>query len=183
MKVVILDGYVDEPSNFGVPPYISPYPRYVAGAVRDAGHEWEYVTIDRVRAGHPLAGDLLVLISGPIVPGKYLRSLPISEREIVHHASAFQGPRGGASARGARRGELPARGPSGFLQLSGDRTRHLSDAAHQRPRDPGVARRDPRGGPGPQSASHGQRRSRDDARASGRRDGGDARPRPAGVSR
>ena len=101
MKVVILDGYVDEPSNFGVPPYISPYPRYVAGAVRDAGHEWEYVTIDRVRAGHPLAGDLLVLISGPIVPGKYLRSLPISEKEIVHHASAFQGPRvfGGPLAR------------------------------------------------------------------------------------
>ena len=101
MKIVILDGYVDEPSNFGVPPYISPYPRYVAGAVRDAGHEWEYVTIDRVRAGHPLAGDLLVLISGPIVPGKYLRSLPISEKEIVHHASAFQGPRvfGGPLAR------------------------------------------------------------------------------------
>ena len=24
MKVVILDGYVDEPSNFGVPPYLSP---------------------------------------------------------------------------------------------------------------------------------------------------------------
>src|SRR5206468_2476121 len=46
MKVVILDGYVDEPSNFGVPPYISPYPRYVAGAVRDAGHEWEYETMD-----------------------------------------------------------------------------------------------------------------------------------------
>ncbi|TLZ83681.1 MAG: radical SAM protein [Methanobacteriota archaeon] len=101
MKVVILDGYVDEPSNFGVPPYISPYPRYVAGAVCDAGHEWEYVTIDRVRAGHPLAGDLLVLISGPIVPGKYLRSLPISEKEIVRHASAFQGPRvfGGPLAR------------------------------------------------------------------------------------
>ena len=101
MKVVILDGYVDEPSNFGVPPYISPYPRYVAGAVREAGHAWEYVTVDRVRAGHPLAGDLLVLISGPIVPGKYLRSLPISEREIVHHASAFEGPRvfGGPLAR------------------------------------------------------------------------------------
>src|SRR5712691_10699929 len=101
MKVVILDGYVDEPSNFGVPPYVSPYPRYVAGAVREAGHEWEYVTIDRVRAGHPLAGNLLVLISGPIVPGKYLRSLPISEREIIHHASAFEGPRvfGGPLAR------------------------------------------------------------------------------------
>src|SRR5216117_2786977 len=101
MKVVVLDGYVDEPSNFGVPPYISPYPRYVTGAVRDAGHEWDYVTIDRVRAGHRLAGDLLVLISGPIVPGKYLRSLPISEREIVHHTSAFEGPRvfGGPLAR------------------------------------------------------------------------------------
>src|SRR5207237_849104 len=56
MKVVILDGYVDEPSNFGVPPYISPYPRYAVGAIRDAGHEWEYVTIDRARAGHPLRG-------------------------------------------------------------------------------------------------------------------------------
>src|SRR5256712_9436405 len=101
MKVVILDGYVDEPSNFGVPPYISPYPRYVAGAVRDAGHSYEYVTVDRVRAGHPLKGDLLVVLSGPIVPGKYLRSLPISEREIVHHASGFDGPRvfGGPLAR------------------------------------------------------------------------------------
>jgi len=101
MQVVILDGYVDEPSNFGVPPYISPYPRYVAGAVRDAGHSYEYVTVDRVRAGHPIKGDLLVVLSGPIVPGKYLRSLPISEREVVLHASGFEGPRvfGGPLAR------------------------------------------------------------------------------------
>ncbi len=101
MKVVILDGYVDEPSNFGVPPYISPYPRYLAGAVNEAGHAWEYVTIDQVRAGHPLKGDLLAIISGPIVPGKYLRGLPISENEILRHAAAFQGPRvfGGPLAR------------------------------------------------------------------------------------
>ena len=91
MKVVVLDGYVDEPSNFGVPPYISPYPRYLVGAVRDAGHDWEYATIDQVRAGRPLRGDILAIISGPIVPGKYLRGLPISEREIVRHASMFQG--------------------------------------------------------------------------------------------
>ena len=91
MKVAILDGYVDEPSNFGVPPYISPYPRYLAGAVRDSGHEWEYATIDQVRAGRPLRGDILAVISGPIVPGKYLRGLPISEREIVRHASLFEG--------------------------------------------------------------------------------------------
>jgi len=101
MKVVLLDGYVDEPSNFGVPPYVSPYPRYLAGAVRDAGHSWEYVTIDQVRQGRPLKGDLLAVISGPIVPGKYLRGLPISEREIVRHTSAFEGPRvfGGPLAR------------------------------------------------------------------------------------
>src|SRR5438128_10553587 len=101
MKVVILDGYVDEPSYFGVPPYLWPDSRYVTGAIHDAGHTSEYVTIDQVRVGHPLNGDLLVLISGPIVPGKYLRSLPISEREIVHHASAFEGPRvfGGPLAR------------------------------------------------------------------------------------
>ncbi|HLE54040.1 MAG TPA: radical SAM protein [Thermoplasmata archaeon] len=101
MKVVILDGYVDEPSNFGVPPYISPYPRYLAGAVREAGHDWEYITIDQVRAGQSPKGDLLAVISGPIVPGKYLRGLPVSEREIIHHASAFGGPRvfGGPLAR------------------------------------------------------------------------------------
>ncbi len=91
MKVVVLDGYVDEPSNFGVPPYIAPYPRYLAGAVRDADHDWEYVTIDQVRAGRRLRGDVLAVISGPIVPGKYLRGLPISEKEIVRHASDFQG--------------------------------------------------------------------------------------------
>jgi radical SAM superfamily enzyme with C-terminal helix-hairpin-helix motif len=101
MKVVLLDGYVDEPSNFGVPPYLSPYPRYVAGAVRDAGHLWEYVPIDAVRGGHPLRGDLLAVLSGPIVPGKYLRSLPISEKEILRCASGFPGPRvfGGPLAR------------------------------------------------------------------------------------
>ncbi len=101
MKVVILDGYVDEPSNFGVPPYLSPYPRYLAGAVQDAGHSWEYVTIDQVRSGRLLKGDLLAVISGPIVPGKYLRGLPISEKEILRHAKAFEGPRvfGGPLAR------------------------------------------------------------------------------------
>ncbi|TLZ65215.1 MAG: radical SAM protein, partial [Methanobacteriota archaeon] len=81
----------DEPSNFGVPPYISPYPRYLTGAVTDAGHSWEYLTIDQVRAGRPIRGDILALISGPIVPGKYLRGLPISDREIVRHTSAFEG--------------------------------------------------------------------------------------------
>lgn len=101
MKVVILDGFVDEPSNFGVPPFLSPYPRYLAGAVRDAGHEWEYVTIEQVRRGAPLRGDLLAIISGPIVPGKYLRGMPISEKELLSRAASWRGPKvlGGPLAR------------------------------------------------------------------------------------
>jgi len=91
MKVVILDGYVDEPSNFGVPPFLSPYPRYLAGAITEAGHTWEYATIEQVRKGRPLKGNLLAVISGPIVPGKYLRSLPMSEKEMIHHGKAFEG--------------------------------------------------------------------------------------------
>src|SRR3990170_6510601 len=101
MKVVILDGYVDEPSNFGVPPFLSPYPRYLAGAVTEAGHDWDYVTIDQVRAGRALAGDLLAVISGPIVPGKYLRGMPISEKELLAHAASWRGTKvlGGPLAR------------------------------------------------------------------------------------
>ena len=101
MKVAILDGFVDEPSNFGVPPFLSPYPRYAAGAVRGAGHDWEYVTIEDVRKGRPFSGDVLAIISGPIVPGKYLRGMPISEKELLHHAANWDGVKvlGGPLAR------------------------------------------------------------------------------------
>jgi radical SAM superfamily enzyme with C-terminal helix-hairpin-helix motif len=92
MEVTILDGYVDEPSCLGVPPYMSPYPRYLAGAVLDAGHQPSYVTIDQVRAGHALRGDLLVILSGAIVPGRYLRGMPISEKEVMEVAAAFPNP-------------------------------------------------------------------------------------------
>ena len=37
LDVTIVDGYVDEPAHFGVPPYISTYPRYTAGGLVDAG--------------------------------------------------------------------------------------------------------------------------------------------------
>ncbi len=101
MRVSILDGYVDEPSNLGVPPYISPYPRYLAGAVVDSGHEYQYVTIDQFRGGARPGGDALAVISGPIVPGKYLRGMPMSQKEILHAASSFDGPKvlGGPLAR------------------------------------------------------------------------------------
>ncbi|WNY24946.1 radical SAM protein [Methanolapillus millepedarum] len=91
MNVIILDGYVDEPACFGVPPYLSPYPRYVAGALVECGFSEEdilYLTIDRVRkAGKELAktfkdAGCLIIISGMTVPGKYLTGVPITDEEI-----------------------------------------------------------------------------------------------------
>lgn len=84
MKIIILDGYVDEPSCLGVPPYISPYPRASAGAAICAGADVEYLTINQLRAGRALSrGDLLVVIGGGAVPGKYLRGSPASKREMI----------------------------------------------------------------------------------------------------
>ena len=37
LKVVLIDGYLDEPSCLGVPPYISPHIRYAYGALLDSG--------------------------------------------------------------------------------------------------------------------------------------------------
>ncbi len=88
-RVVIVDGYVDEPTCLGVPPYISTYPRYIAGAIWNYSPRTEivYQTIDMVRTGFEQVldiwsqADLLVLIAGMIVPGKYLGGTPISVRE------------------------------------------------------------------------------------------------------
>ena len=82
MRVTILDGYVDEPSRLGVPPFMSPYPRYGAGAVIAAGHTPEYMTVDHWRRGSRPSGDFLFIISGALVPGKYLRAMPMSGREL-----------------------------------------------------------------------------------------------------
>ena len=52
VDVTLVDGYVDEPAHFGVPPYVSTYPRYTAGALVDAGVPEEritYHTIDELR--------------------------------------------------------------------------------------------------------------------------------------
>lgn len=91
MKALIIDGYVDEPACLGVPPYLSPYPRYIAGALRERGlseKNIHYLTIDRLRENPPGAGELirkaelLVVIAGMTVPGKYLRASPITAGEI-----------------------------------------------------------------------------------------------------
>jgi radical SAM superfamily enzyme with C-terminal helix-hairpin-helix motif len=91
MKALIIDGYVDEPACLGVPPYLSPYPRYIAGALRERGFyekDIHYYTIDTLRENPPGIGELieraeiLIVIAGITVPGKYLRASPITLEEI-----------------------------------------------------------------------------------------------------
>ncbi|MGP8331528.1 MAG: radical SAM protein [Methanosarcinaceae archaeon] len=100
MKVVIIDGYVDEPACLGVPPYISPYPRYIAGALREhkiSQQDIYYVTIDQLRTlpgsakNKIMSADLAIIIAGMTVPGKYLRASPITPGEIENIFSIVSG--------------------------------------------------------------------------------------------
>ncbi|TAJ43457.1 radical SAM protein [Methanofollis fontis] len=94
---VILDGYVDEPACFGVPPYISPYIRYCAGVLAEHGHRVRYTTIDAVRADPAILqtfsdAAVLLLIAGITVPGKYLGGTPASLTEISQIGMQVRGP-------------------------------------------------------------------------------------------
>ncbi len=93
-KLVLVDGYVDEPSAFGVPPYISPHVRYAAGAALAAGAEVEYLTIDQLRAKpRALTGDAVAVLASVSVPGKYLRGSPITRAETIDIFRQFKGHR------------------------------------------------------------------------------------------
>jgi radical SAM superfamily enzyme with C-terminal helix-hairpin-helix motif len=86
-EAVILDGYVDEPACLGVPPYLSPYIRTVAGALIGHGYAPRYLTIDQLRKDPALLtgtghAELLVMIAGITVPGKYLGGTPATLTEI-----------------------------------------------------------------------------------------------------
>jgi radical SAM superfamily enzyme with C-terminal helix-hairpin-helix motif len=95
---VILDGYVDEPACLGVPPYVSPYIRTVAGALLAHGYSVEYLTIDQLRLA-PMRtvelnrADLLVMIAGVTVPGKYLGGTPATLTEIQQVGHMVRGPK------------------------------------------------------------------------------------------
>ena len=126
MKALIIDGYVDEPACLGVPPYISPYPRYVAGALREQGlleKDIHYLTIDSLREKTSWARELikkaglLIVLAGTTVPGKYLRASPITPGEIEALFKASEGlkilggpirlgfsPEGGKAAKGPENG-------------------------------------------------------------------------------
>jgi radical SAM superfamily enzyme with C-terminal helix-hairpin-helix motif len=90
VEATIVDGYVDEPAHFGVPPYVSTYPRYVAGALVDAGLAREqvtYHTIDALRDERERwrdveNADLLVYVGGMTVPGSYVGGTPAEPDEV-----------------------------------------------------------------------------------------------------
>ena len=95
---VILDGYVDEPACLGVPPYISPYIRTIAGALLSRHYTVRYLTIDQLR-NDPLQtaelnrADLLVMVAGVTVPGKYLGGTPATLTEIQQIGHMVRGPK------------------------------------------------------------------------------------------
>ncbi len=89
----MLDGYTDEPSCLGVPPFISPYVRLAFGAMSEAGADVRYATIDQWRAGalDMSSFRLLVAVRHIAVPGKYLRGMPASDRELSEIGRGFKG--------------------------------------------------------------------------------------------
>ena len=90
-SVLIIDGYIDDPAALGVPPYISPMVRAAAGAAADTGASVHYVTADMVRKNNIPKADITVVLSGNTVPGKYIRSMPLSLRELKALAERIEG--------------------------------------------------------------------------------------------
>ena len=113
MHYTILDCYTDEASGLGVPPYLGTYPRYIYGQLVQEGHTVKYLTIDDLRLWKKYNGikkepsekektniliynltnnnaqevlektDVLVVIIGVHVPGKYLTALPGTLHEVI----------------------------------------------------------------------------------------------------
>ena len=113
MRYTILDCYTDEASGLGVPPYLGTYPRYIYGQLKTEGHTVHYLTIDDMRLWKKYNGirkepsekektniliynrtnndaqevlqktDVLVVIIGMHVPGKYLTALPGTLHEVI----------------------------------------------------------------------------------------------------
>ena len=113
MHYTLLDCYTDEASGLGVPPYLGTYPRYIYGQLKTEGHTVSYLTIDDLRLWKRFAGikrepsvkektnilvynttnntakeilaktDILIVIVGVHVPGKYLTALPGTLHEII----------------------------------------------------------------------------------------------------
>jgi radical SAM superfamily enzyme with C-terminal helix-hairpin-helix motif len=128
-EAVILDGYIDEPACLGVPPYIAPQVRSLAGVLSLHGYRVAYHTIDQVRKDPPLLlsldrADLVVMVAGVTVPGKYLAGTPATLAEVEQVGSTLRHPRtllagpilfGSAPGGGARAEKREIAGFSAFL--------------------------------------------------------------------
>ena len=95
---LVIDGYEDEPAAFGVPNYLGFHIRYICGVLESRGLEYSYMTIDQWRIKHkqrqeahksPINPhvdftdiDGAVILAGAVVPGKYVRGTPISQKEM-----------------------------------------------------------------------------------------------------
>ncbi|HJJ55576.1 MAG TPA: radical SAM protein, partial [Methanocorpusculum sp.] len=95
-NAIIIDGYVDEPACLGVPPYISPYIRTVAGVLVEHGIPTDYVTIDQLRKDPIRISELckysyVVMIAGVTVPGKYLSGTPATLTELQQIGLTIRG--------------------------------------------------------------------------------------------
>jgi radical SAM superfamily enzyme with C-terminal helix-hairpin-helix motif len=81
-RAFIIDGYADEPACFGVPPYVSPYVRYCAGAFFSRGWDVKYVTRGTWRRSkgeyldEAVSSEIALVIMGLTVPGRYRGGLP-----------------------------------------------------------------------------------------------------------
>ena len=145
----IIDGYVDEPACFGVPPYISPYIRTCAGVFRESGYVVNYTTIDVLRKNPALfseigAAQVVLVIAGMTVPGKYLGGTPAKLTELNQIAVACPGAMTciggpvtfGYAAEGGTRGEK--QGFEGYdMVLEGEVAAALFHALQDTPK-PGV---------------------------------------------
>jgi radical SAM superfamily enzyme with C-terminal helix-hairpin-helix motif len=97
-EAYIIDGYVDEPACLGVPPYVSPYIRTVAGVLIEHKYTVRYLTIDQLRNDPNFINtldraNLLVMIAGVTVPGKYLGGTPATLTEIQQVGQMIRGPK------------------------------------------------------------------------------------------
>tara|TARA_B100000900_G_scaffold414806_1_gene442589 strand:- start:2460 stop:4238 length:1779 start_codon:yes stop_codon:yes gene_type:complete len=95
---LVIDGYEDEPAAFGVPNYLGFHIRYICGVLESRKIHYNYMTIDQWRiefkqqlnekSGRDRIKNKLselsgvVVLAGSIVPGKYVRGTPISQREL-----------------------------------------------------------------------------------------------------
>lgn len=120
MRALVLDGYTDEPACLGVPPFISPYARLAYGALEAAGADVGYATIDQWRSGEAKLDKwaLLAVIRNVAVPGKYLRGMPASDRELANIADKFHGTR--ALSLGVDRSRTPSRLKEAYDNISSE---------------------------------------------------------------